>query len=176
MKQRQIPPANQVTGIRHERKVKATLQVRLRTLHRCDLKKQRKPPWTRQELFFLCNQRRSIDGSLRKQGEQAPRRQERNTFLSPTTRFSLAPSSTHSATMADPGLKPVFNYGPSAIVLLLVGRHEEEMLVHADYLTARSELLQSSPLQSLEGKPNARHQTSRRRPSDCRPVPRFLLS
>lgn len=43
--------------------------------------------------------------------------------------------------MADPDqlLKPVFNYSPSATVLLLVGKHEEEMLVHADCLTARSE-------------------------------------
>ena len=43
--------------------------------------------------------------------------------------------------MADPDepLKLAFNYGPSATVILLVGKHEEEMLVHADYLTARSE-------------------------------------
>lgn len=43
--------------------------------------------------------------------------------------------------MADPDepLKPAFNYSPSATVILLVGKHEEEMLAHADYHTARSD-------------------------------------
>lgn len=41
-------------------------------------------------------------------------------------------------------LKPIFNYNPSNTVLLLVGEKQEEMLVHAGFLSARSKFFKAA--------------------------------
>lgn len=39
--------------------------------------------------------------------------------------------------MADPS-RPIFTYGPSSMIILVVGEEKEQLLVHGDYLTLRS--------------------------------------
>ncbi|GAB7333774.1 hypothetical protein MBLNU13_g05298t1 [Cladosporium sp. NU13] len=48
--------------------------------------------------------------------------------------------------MTDPNnpLQPIFNYGPSNMIILVVGQAQEQMLVHASYLTARSEFFRAA--------------------------------